>query len=585
MRNRPSGGPDRSKAFSALVLLVAAAFIIRLAIVQFVDAPSINKISLAARTVSQSVPAYRGTIYDSTGKVLAKTVMKYDINVAPINVKPVTRKVNGVTTTVPLEQIVAQLAGILGMTPEEVSAKISGTSNYANLKKGITVEAYKQIKELGIDWVYFDEVPSRVYPSGALAGSLLGFLTTDGKPMGGIESMQNSCLAGTDGQVTFEQGEDGVKIPSSVVTRTKAVNGHNVQLTINSDLQYFAQQVLTANWSSLKADWATAIVIEAKTGKILVAADDPNNPSAAKVADRNERVFTAQYEPGSVIKTITAAALIDTGIGNPEMRVLAPYSWKIPGTNGYMVRDSHVHGTEKLTLTGVLRDSSNTGITRLGSKVDFLTRYNYLTKFGVGKKTAIGFPGETAGLILKSSSWDEVKKNVSMFGQGFSVSPIQAAMMYQTIANGGVSLQPQLVEGCADSNGNIAKRGPSAGTRVIAESSSRTVIDMLEKVVEQGGIGRHAGVPGYRVAGKSGTAQITDLATGQYGALHAISFIGMAPADNPQYVVAVTAFKSRTQSTSLGVAPIFKVIMQQVLRTFRVPPSTTKSAKIDTEWK
>ena len=172
-----------------------------------------------------------------------------------------------------------------------------------------------------------------------------------------------------------------------------------------------------------------------------------------------------------------------------------------------------------------------------------------------------------------------------MCGQGFSVTPIQSAMMYQTIGNMGIRLQPQLVEGCDDAKGNLQRTAVAPGTRVVSASTARTTIDMLEKVVEQGGIGRHAAVAGYRVGGKTGTAQIRDDATGRYGSLHAISFIGMAPAEDPQYVVAVTAFKSRTVTNSIGATPIFKAIMQQVLRTFRVAPSTTKSANIATEWK
>ncbi|MEN9713469.1 MAG: hypothetical protein RLZZ164_133 [Actinomycetota bacterium] len=588
-RRRPDRNDLRINRFQGLVIIIALIFVGRLVQVQLIQAPEINKVSEASRTVPHVIPAIRGRILDSTGQVLAKTVLKYDINVAPINVGPVTKTVNGVKTTMPVDQVAAQLAGILGMTPADVLAKISGTTQYANVKRGVTVDVYAQIKALGIPWVYFDTVTARVYPSGALAGNLLGFLTTDGTAMGGIESMANKCLAGVDGKETYEKGNDGIKIPSSVVTTTQAVNGHDVQLTINADLQYYAQQVLTQNWSSLKADWATAVVIEAKTGRILAAADapsmDPNDPSATPVANRNERVFTSQFEPGSVIKALTAATLIDTGKGTPEMRVIAPFGWVVPGTNGYRVTDSHVHGNDKLTLTGVLRDSSNTGIMKLGQNVDFQTRYDYLKKFGAGKKTAIGFPGETGGLVLPSSQWDQVKKYVSMFGQGFSVSPIQSAMMYQAIANQGVLLPAKLIEGCADSNGNIQKSGIGAGSRAISAQSSKTVIDMLEKVVEQGGIGRHAAVPGYRVAGKTGTAQIIDPATGRYGYLHAISFIGLAPAEDPQYVVAVTAFKSRTVSNSLGATPVFKAIMQQVLRTYRVTPSTTKSANIPTEWK
>jgi cell division protein FtsI (penicillin-binding protein 3) len=407
--------------------------------------------------------------------------------------------------------------------------------------------------------------------------------------MGGIESMYQKCLAGTDGVETFEKSEDYVKIPDSVVTTTKAVAGRDVHLTINADLQYFAQQVLTQNWAKLKADWATAVVIEVKTGKILVAAEaptmDPNAPGKSTEASRQARVFVSAFEPGSVIKTMTAATLLDQGKATPETRVVAPYGWKVPGSNGYRVTDSHMHPDEKLTLTGVLRESSNTGIMKLGEAVDAKTRFDYLVKFGMGKKTAVGFPGEAPGVVLPFEKWDGIKKYVSMFGQGFSVTPIQSAMMYQSIANLGLSKSPVLVEGCDDANGNLKKIAEKPAVRVISESTARSTIDMLEKVVEQGGIGKRAAVPGYRVGGKTGTAQITNEATGQYGNLYAISFIGMAPAENPQYVVAVTAYKSRTVTNSLGATPIFKSIMQQVLRTFRVPPSTTKSATIATEWK
>ena len=584
------GTPKKRLAFFAgLITVIAVIFGGRLIQIQLIQAGDINKVSLSSRSVTQTIPAIRGAILDSTGRVLAKTVMKYDINVAPINVGPVTKKVNGVVTTIPVEQIAAQLAGILGMTPQDVTAKIVGTGQYANLKRGVTSDVYAQLKALDVPWIYYDAVPSRTYPSGALAGSLIGFLTTDGTPLGGIESEMNKCLAGTNGKETYEKGEDGIKIPSSVVTTTKAVNGHDVKLTINADLQYFSQQVLTSNWASLKADWATALVIEVKTGKILVAAEaptmDPNVPGKSTEAARHARIFESQFEPGSVIKAITAASLVETGLGNPESKVIAPFSWMIPKSGGYVVKDSHVHGNDKLTLTGVLRDSSNTGIMKLGQAVPVATRYDILTKFGMGKKTAINFPGESSGIVLPLAKWDNIKKYVSMFGQGFSVTPIQSAMMYQTIANGGMRLNPQLVQGCADGSGNFQAMTVPPGVRAISASTSRTTIDMLEKVVEQGGIGKHAAVPGYRVAGKTGTAQITDPTTGRYGNLHAISFIGMAPADDPQYVVAVTAFKSRTVSNSLGATPIFKAIMQQVLRTYRIPPSTTKSANIATEWK
>jgi cell division protein FtsI (penicillin-binding protein 3) len=586
---QPGNPAKRLRIFTAVIVVIAVFFVGRLFQVQVLLADEINKESLASRSVSQVLPALRGEILDSAGKVLAKSVLKYDINASPKDVGPLQKTVDGVKVEIPVSQLVAQIAGILAMTPEEVAAKIAGTSNYANIKRGVDSKTYDQLRKIGIPWLYYDKRSSRTYPSGAVAGSVLGFLNTDGKAFGGIESQYNKCLAGQDGTESFEKSEDWVKIPDSVVTTTEAINGRNVHLTLNADLQYFAQQVLAQNVAKLKADWATAVVIEVKTGKILVAAEaptmDPNAPGKSDAASRKARVFETSFEPGSVIKTITAATLLDQNKATPATQVIAPYSWKVPGTNGYIVTDSHKHPDEKLTLTGVLRDSSNTGIMMLGEAVDDKTRFDYLVKFGMGKKSGLKFPGEAAGFVLPYDQWDGIKKYVSMFGQGFAVTPLQSAMMYQAIANKGVMLPPVLVQGCEDENGKLVTTEAKQGKRVISESAAKSTMDMLEKVVEQGGIGKSADVPGYRVGGKTGTAEIRDEATGRYGNLYAISFIGVAPAEDPQYVVAVTAFKSRTIRNSFGATPIFKNIMQQVLRTYRIAPSTTKSINIPTEWR
>lgn len=582
---QPGDSSKRLRLFTAFLVVATLAFGWKLVEFQVVRAAEINKVSKEKRSVTRTLPAVRGSILDSEGHVLARTVNRYDINAAPINVAPITRTVNGMDVTVSVEQQVAELAAALDMTVEDVAAKIQGTSNYASLKKNVDSETYRTLQKLDIPWLYFDQKLSRVYPDGAVAGNLIGFVGVDGTPLAGIERQYNSCLAGIDGQETFERGAtDGIRIPNSAQVTQKAKNGSNVILTINSDLQYFTQQVLVNTVNNLRADWASAVVVEAKTGNILAAAEapsvDPNKPSASAAADRESRIFQAVFEPGSTMKTVTAATVVDQGKANPESKVRAPYRIRLPW--GSVIQDSHLHPTQKLTLTGVLRDSSNTGIIQFGALVDTETRYNYLRKFGVGEKTAVNFAGESAGLINKWQDWDKLTDKTSMFGQGIAVTPIQTAFFYQTIANGGVRLQPRLVAGCQDSSGNITNTVSKPGVRAISAATARSTIDMLEKVVEQGGIGRTAAVSGYRVAGKSGTAQIKDGKG--YGYRYAISFIGMAPAEDPQYVVAVTVYKPRTVSNSIGATPPFKRIFEQVLRMYRVPPSTTKSAKIATEW-
>jgi cell division protein FtsI (penicillin-binding protein 3) len=587
----PGDPKRRVRKIQAFIVLVAIIFGVRLVDLQIVEADAINAKSYANRAVSRVLPSLRGQIVDDAGNVLARTDFKYDINAAPDIVASFTRKVNGQETLVTKEQAAAELGALTGQTQADVLLKISGTGKYSQVAKAVDASVYRQIKKLDIPWLFYDPRPARTYPSGAVAGGILGFLDPDGKPLEGIELAQNGCLAGKDGEETFEKGVDGIKIPSSAITTKAAVPGKKIVLTINADLQYFAQQVLTANVAKLQADWGTAVVIEVKTGKILVAADapsyDPNEPSKSSVENRGSRVFRTSFEPGSTMKMVTAATSIDQGKVTPESHFIAPFALTIPHSNGYRVSDSHVHGDDKLTVAGVLRDSSNTGAMQIGNLVPWAVRRSYMEKFGVGSMLGSGFPGESAGLLNSKTTWanDVIKRYVSTFGQGVSVTPLQSAMMYQAVANKGIRLQPKLIEGCVDSSGNLTKvTKDKAPVRVVTEATAKSTLDILEKVVEEGGIGKHAAVPGYRVGGKTGTAQITDPATGRYGNLHAISFIGVAPIENPQYVVAVTAYKSRTVSNSLGATPIFKAIMSQVLRTYRVPPSTTKSANIKTEW-
>ena len=575
--------------FRAIIGLVAVVFAFRLVDLQVVSADKINALSFDKRSNTRTLPAMRGVIYDDSGQVLAKSVLKYDVIADPLNVRTYEKtNSDGSKVQVTPQQAAAMLSTLLQLDPVLVQNKLVGTSHYSLVAKRIDASVYSEIKKLGIPYIAFQSFAARVYPNGAVAGALLGWINQEGVASAGVERQMDECLAGVDGLETFEMGRDGIRIPSSSILTKKARNGRDVVLTINRDLQYYAQQVVTAQTNTLRADWGTAVVVEVKTGKILAAAEaptmDPNEYGKATEAARHSRVFETAFEPGSVVKMVTASTLIDQGLATPATQVIAPFGMDLPNSGGYRVTDSHQHGNDRLTLTGVLRDSSNTGIMKLGQRAPLATRYLYLEKFGLGQKTGAGFPGESAGVLPKLSSWDGIKTWVSMFGQGIAETPIQTAMMYQAVANGGVRLQPQLVAGCKDASGKVIPLPTKPGVVVETPESARTTVDMLEKVVEQGGIGKTAGVPGYRVGGKTGTAQITDPATGRYGGLHAISFIGMAPAENPQYVVAVSFFKSRTKSNSIGATPAFKAIMEQVLRTYRVPPSTTKSANIPTVW-
>jgi len=554
-----------------------------------VRAEAINQESYEKRAVARTVPAVRGDILDANGNILATSVYRYDINAAPAIVKPVQRKIDGIDQVVSVESIATELARILDLDVAELLPKLIGTSHYVNLKKRVDAETHRQIVELEIPWIFADphqnRHQNRLYPNGAVAGNLTGFVGTDGEALAGIERQFNACLAGVDGKETFEKGVDGIKIPSSTVVIQEAKPGRNVILTIDADLQYQAQQVLATEVKRLNADWATAVVIEVKTGRIVLAAEapsvDPNDPGKSPESERGARAFQFAFEPGSTMKAITAATAIDTGYATVNTPVRAPDSMRV---YDHVINDSYSHPATNWTVTGVLRYSSNVGTIKFAEKVPAKTRYEYMEAFGFGKPTAVGFEGETQGVLNHYTDWDGVTNYTTMFGQALSVSPVQMAAAYQVLANEGVKLNPILVAGCQDEDGNLTAVPKSDPIQVVSPSTANDVMHMLEKIVEQGGIGQATAVAGYRSAGKTGTAEIKE-GTG-YGQYYAASFYGMAPVDDPKYAMGVMIYKpKKVWTNSMAAAAGYQKILSQVLLANRVPPSTGKSPDLPTEWK
>jgi cell division protein FtsI (penicillin-binding protein 3) len=555
---------------------------VRLVDFQVVQAAEIKEKSMERRSVTQTLTALRGQIEDNSGQILARTVFRYDVNVAPKNVAPVIRySEDGTRTEIPVEQITQELAKLLNIPSQEIAPKLVGDSQYANLAKRVDAETYSLIRELRVPWIYFDRFADRLYPNGAVAGNLIGFVGADAEPLAGLERQYNTCLAGVDGQETYERSAEGVRIPASSVVTQPIQNGGNLKLTIDANLQFFAQQVLADSVNDLSADWASATVMEVKTGKIIVAAEapsvDPNDPSASKAQDRGSRIFQSAFEPGSVMKALTVAMVLDTSTADENDKVKAPYSLKLDFPGG-SVQDSFGHETYYLTLGGVLRYSSNTATVQFGRQIDKEVRYEYLKKFGFGKQTALRFEGESSGILHPVDEWDKMTNYATLFGQGISVTGIQMASAYQAIANGGVKLDPILVAGCAHEDGKVTMQPKQSSVRVLSEAKAKNTLELMEKVVEFGGVGKNAAIPGYRVGGKTGTAQVQEGSG--YGRRFAISFYGVAPIEDPQYVVGVTIYRPVGETNSMKTTPVFKAIMQQVLKHYRVPPSTTKSRDI-----
>jgi cell division protein FtsI (penicillin-binding protein 3) len=574
----------RLSIFAVMLVAIVFALGFRLVDFQVVRAQEIQEKSLDRREVTRTLTALRGNIVDSTGQILAKTVFRYDINAAPKNVGPVRVNKDGVIVERSVMDIAVDLAPLVGLDLNELLTRLEGDSEYVNLAKLVDADTFNKIRDLDIPWIFWDRFADRLYPNGAVAGNLLGFISSDGTPLAGLERQYNTCLAGVDGQETFERSAEGVRIPTSNMTTQPLENGGTLNLSIDANLQFFTQQVLADTVNDLSADWASAVVIEVETGRILAAAEaptvDPNDPAAVEGDDRGSRIFQFSFEPGSIMKSITTGIVLDTGAADEYDTVPAPDRMFLDFNNEY-IKDSFDHEDFNLSIAGVLRYSSNTGMTNFGRDIDKQVREDYLRKFGFGTATSLRFEGESSGLLRPASEWDRMTDLTTLFGQGMAVTPIQMAYAYQALANGGVRLDPILVDSCVSQDGSVFYQPNQGSTRVLSESAAKVNLEAMEKVVEFGGVGKTAGIPGYRVAGKTGTAEISE--NGVYLDEYAISFYGVAPAENPKFVVGVTIYRPYGVSNSANATPPFKAIMQQALKHYRVPPSTTESRNIPSD--
>ena len=579
---------ERSSDFSrrvGIILLavfaVAALFIGRLVFIQVFDAGRLNAEADDRRSLTREQLGIRGSIVDANGIVLAESVERYDITASPQHANEFLR--DGATVSV--DQALAEIAAVTGGRVSEMrdSLEEDPTANFAYLVKSVTIAQLRDVQALSIPWTYYDLRPSRTYPRGAVAGNLVGFMGTDG-PLTGVEYYQNTCLEATNGTMTFARGSDGIRIPGSTVNAVEPVDGGKIQLTIDSDLQWFAQKLIHARGNELDAKWATAMVVRISDGHILAAADwpsvDPNNVNGSKVDDMGARLFSVPYEPGSVFKPIILAAMIDRGLLSPRDEFLVPSQFEV--SKSQFIADYFPHGTLQLTATGILTISSNIGMNVIAKDLAKQDRYDMLTSFGIGSRTGVSFLGEDAGYIAKPDVVDHVTKHTQIFGQGITATSAQIASVYQTLGNGGVRMPLTLVAGCEADDGTVSNLPPADGIPVISESAAKQTLSMMETVATQGSMRDLAKVPGYRIAIKSGTAEVAR--NGVYSEDRIISVAGVAPAENPKFAVVVTFGLPQVGRTSSDAATTFAKLMGQALKYYRVPPSSGRAENLPTEW-
>ncbi|HEY2642211.1 MAG TPA: penicillin-binding protein 2 [Galbitalea sp.] len=569
------------------IFVIVAVFSGRLFQLQVVQAKALDEISAKNQSTTVTTDGVRGAIVDTNGVVLAQSVDRFNITVAPSMILKGSHKlVNGNKIFVPVDQSLAAIAKITGQHESDLLAIVEKNpkSNFAYLTKGVALATLTAVQKLKIPGVYYETAPARSYPNGAIAGNLVGFVGTDG-PQAGIELAYNTCLASKSGKSTYQTGEDGVRIPGSTVKETNPVNGGTIKLTIDRDLQYEVQAAIDAQRKKLGAPWATAVVERVRDGHLMAVADDPtvdpNNLNASKPNQFGSLAFSTPYEPGSTFKAMSVAALIDAGKITPKTEIVVPPVYRL--SNGGFIKDSFYHGTLHYTTAGVLENSSNIGVSILSQSLGAQQRYDYLLKFGVGSKTAVDFGAEQSAGHVTKPPWDVVTNRSVEFGQGVSATSVQVAQIFETLANHGVREPSTLVEGCTLPNGTVVDQPSAKPVRVVSTKAADEVRAMLETVVTGGPIGSLLRIPGYRIAAKTGTAQVAAANGAGYGNKYIISVAGMAPAEDPQYVVVVT-FGPTTLGTSAGAAPAFTKVMTEVLKKYRVAPSTTKAPYIQTTW-
>ncbi len=528
-------------------------------------------LKLADRQHQKVIPLTpaRGTIYDTNGAALAVSVEMDSCYAEPKSIAD-------------LRTAAARLAPVLEMPQETVFRRLQGNRNFVWLKRRLTPDVAKRVHDLDIEGIGFVKETKRYYPNSEVASHVIGFTGLDPEGLEGIERRYDSTILGGTGYLVTERDALGRNVALKGTVVQNGAMGHNVTLTLDKNIQYIAEKELAKAVTSSGAKAGTAIVMDPNTGRVLAMSNFPtyNLNSHADYASSvwRNRAVADSYEPGSTFKTLLIAAALEEKLVRPGDGINCEGGSYAIG--GRTIHDTHKYG--RLSVAEVLKYSSNIGVAKIGSKLGASRLYTYLKNFGIGEKSGIDLPGETSGTLRQWSQWYGVDLATISFGQGVTASSVQLAAAFSAIANGGVLMKPYLVEKVSDSDGNVVTTfGPQARRRVVSPETAKSVARMLEGVAADGGTGTNASVEGYRVAGKTGTAQKVDPVTKGYSASkRTASFIGFVPARKPRLTILVMIDEPKTSPYGgVVAAPAFSAIALQSLCYLKVPPDTIVRSK------
>jgi cell division protein FtsI (penicillin-binding protein 3) len=525
------------------------------------------------RRVATPLPAARGEIMDRNGSPIAISDDGRAVSGQPRVIRQATclpdaKKPCSAGT------IAAALAPVLNLPVGELTEKLNRDTGFVYLARDLDVDVGNRVRALGLLGVRVDPEPRRVHPGGDLAANVVGFTNRESQGAAGIELAYDKVLTGKDGRSVAEVDSKGRVIPSGEERQVDPVQGRDVQLTIDRDLQWQAQQVLSQKVQETQAASGSAIVMDIRTGEILAMADaptfDPDAPSAAPEGDRGSRSLATMFDPGSINKIITMSAALETGVVKPSDVLTVPYSQQF---GAKLVVDAERHPTEDMTVNGVFMHSSNVGTVQIAERLGAERLTDYLRAYGFGSRTGIGLPGESAGLVPDAADWSGSSMGTIPIGQGISVTAVQVASVVQTLANDGVRVTPTLVKAVGDGNGQLVPTRAPEQRRVISAATAQAMHPMLEGVVTVDGTAPLAAIPGYRIAGKTGTAD--RAVNGRYDGSYTSSFVGFAPADAPR-LATVVILEGTGKNGYFGgstAGPVFKQLMGFALRSTDTPPT------------
>jgi len=562
-----------------VIAMVLSVFCVRLVQLQGIDPGSYAAMAAAEGMVQVELPAERGEILDRNGQPLADSVSGEMVVADPSLTRPHAAELAKFLST----RLDIDYFDTLALLRTE-NSRFEYIARRVPASKAIAV--VDAARSAGFSGLELRRDPVRDYPAGDVAANLLGFLGTD-EPLSGFERTFNGQLAGTDGSASYEIG-GGNRLPLGNSTIKKPVNGKDLHTTIDEDLQWYTQRALRQAVEDSGGESGVAVVMDSRTGELLALADDPtfdaNAPEESPQKDLGARSMSDVYEPGSVEKVLTLSALIDAGKVTPHTKL------KVPGSlsrEDRVIHDWFPHGLIHLTLAGVIAKSSNIGTVLAADKFGDGQLRNYLTRFGLGQRTDLGVRGETPGLLPSVSQWTHQIQDRIAFGQSLSVNAVQMAAAVNTIANGGVRVSPSVIKGRARTDsGQVVGTDTTTTHRVVSAQAALETTHMMERVVDpKVGVAPGAAIPGYRVAGKTGTAQRVGTTCHCYDGTFTVSFAGFAPADDPRFTVYVVVQNPRNGGGGGSVGgPAFAKIMSDALRRYAVPTTGTRPSQLPVEW-